>query len=108
MSSDPIGEGEDVTELVDAVQEAMAGERVDDEGERGAVRQQDAPAGQIDVDLRTRTGDDGALDARARLRIERDREETVLRRVLLEDVGERRSDDRAEAPVDERPRRMLA
>jgi len=50
----------------------------------------------------------GAPPGAPRIVVERDRQKAVLGGVVAEDVRERSSDDRAEAPVDQRPWSVLA
>src|SRR5579875_3366504 len=87
-------------DVVEAVQEAVLGLRIDLERRR-AARPADRLLREIDLRL-PRLADRGD-----RLLVEDDRQQPDLRAVVAEDVGEARRDDRLEAVVLEAPGRVL-
>src|SRR5262249_12553621 len=86
VGGDAFGERQDVAELVDAVRQTVLRERIDLERERTAVGQADALTREVDAQLGCRARVDQALDLRADRARQLDRQQAVLRRVLLEDV----------------------
>src|SRR5690606_14923616 len=93
-----------VAELVDAFQQAGPGERVQRELETTAVGQGEAARGDVDRKL-----DAGRVQQLVHHRLlQHDGQQAVLQRVAAEDVGDLAADDRAQAQVEQRPRRVLA
>ena len=100
---------EEVPELVDPVDEALLGEGVDLEARRRRAVERHGLRRQVDRRCARSRRRARASTRRAwNAGVDRDRQEAVLERVLLEDVGERRRDDGAKTPADERPGRVLA
>ena len=97
---------QDVAEFVDALHQAVLGECVDRELDR-RVR-----SGVVSVWLGRSIFTDGAgaggEQFRVHVRRHDDRQQRILQRVLLEDVGEAGADHRAEAALRQRPRSVLA
>src|SRR6266545_2470113 len=91
-------------QLVDAVHEAVLREAVERERCDGPVRQRDRLRPEIDLHLRA----GGRHELRDRRRLQHDRYEPVLERVVAEDVGDARRDHGPEAVVHERPGGVLA
>src|SRR5262249_13724116 len=107
--ADLVGVAQREADLVQAVQDAMLAERIDLEAEAlRTVGGRDGLLFQINNQLKT--GERRCLvEQLVDLGFaQRDRQEAVLERVVLEDLAERRRDHRAEAVVAQRPRRMLA
>ena len=95
-------------DVVPSVQQAFLAERVDLEWQLFAVRLHHALPRQIDGQLVSGKRRDFGEEA-FHLRLgQHQRQQSVLEAVGEKDVGERRRDDRAEAVIVERPRRMLA
>src|SRR5689334_3353653 len=96
-------------DLVEAVEQAVLAERIDVEAEAlGAVERGDALP--LEVDAQPEPGEGRRI-------VEQlvdfgvgqgDRQEAVFQRIVLENLAERRRDDRAEAVVAQRPRSVLA
>src|SRR3954471_8011154 len=88
-------------DVVEAVEESVAAVLVEREG-HGAAAEADLAALEVDLGL---AGVHQGLDV---LLGQHDRQQADLRAVREEDVGEARRDDRLEAVVLQRPRRVLA
>src|SRR5690606_17891649 len=104
---DLLVEPEEVSELIDALEEAALGEGIDLEGHLRSVGPGDRLIGEVDLHPGGAIGLDVAHELRVDRALELDREQAALERVVLEDVGKARGEDRAEAPARERPRRVL-
>ena len=104
VSTYDLATDEEVAELVHALEQAGLGERVQRESEAAAVRQCQRARGdvdgQFDAWLRQQFLDDGL--------VQHHRQQAVLQRVAAEDVGDLAADHRAQAEVEQGPRRMLA
>src|SRR5262245_6051904 len=96
-------------DVVQAVQDAVLAERVDLEAP--ALRAVGRGNGlRLEVDAQPEAGEGrGLVEQLVDVGLaQRDRQEAVLERVVQEDLAERGRDDRAEAVVAQRPRRVLA
>src|SRR6266567_6902197 len=94
--------------VVEAVQHTVLAERIDLEMNLLAVGALDGLLGEIDGEPRV-----GALLGIVHQLVDDflrqlDRQDAVLEAVVIEDVGEARGDDAADAEIRERPRRVLA
>ena len=108
MRLDPIAEGQEVSELVEPVQEAALDERIDGELPARAVGEEHALLFEVDRhDQRGVAGMRGD-DRRVEIQVDGHGQEPVLGGVVPENVREGGGDDRAEACGDERPDRVLA
>src|SRR5216684_1662928 len=95
-------------DIVEAVQQAVLAERVDVEFDDAAIGPGDRLAGEIDSEPGV-----GALLGVVHQLVDDllrqpDRQDAVLEAVVVEDVGEARRDDAADAEIQERPGRVLA
>src|SRR5262245_5061737 len=95
---------EEMAELIDATQQAAAGEGFDGERDRRLVADGEFAAFEVDADAAARIGE----EARVRFGVHGHRQKAVLQRVRGEDVGDRSGDDGSETEVQERPWRVLA
>src|SRR6266851_3556063 len=95
-------------DIVEAVQQAVLAERVDVEFDDAAIGPGDRLAGETDSEPGV-----GALLGVVHQLVDDllrqpDRQDAVLEAVVVEDVGEARRDDAADAEIQERPGRVLA
>ena len=97
-----------LADIVQPIQQQMLAKRIDVEVNFLAVRADDDLAFQIDGDAGV-AAELGVVDQlvadRAR---QADRQDAVLEAVVVEDVGEVRRDDAADAEIQQRPWRVLA
>src|SRR5690606_15768164 len=94
-------------DLVEPLEQALFSEGVDLEAIHLDVRLAHRLLGQVDAQPVARRGvhlGEQAVDGRL---VEHDRQQTVLEAVAIEDLGEARRDDRSDAPVGQRPGRVL-
>src|ERR1700682_3999414 len=96
------------TELVDTVEQAMPGERIERELVRAAVRQRHRLRRQIDLHLGARRFSEQREQSRVSGLREHDGKQPSLHRVVAKDVGETRAYHYAKAKIEQRPRRVLA
>ncbi len=96
--------GQQVTQLVHAMQQAVARERFDGKPEAASIGQLERGRLDLDGHCRARIGQQpvqrGVVDDH--------RHQAILERVGTEDVGELTADDGADAKVQQRPGRMFA
>src|SRR4029078_9165810 len=95
------------TDVVEPVQQAMLAEWIDVELDAAAV----GTANLLRLEIDRERGVGAALGIVQQLleiiRRDADRQDAVLEAVVVEDVGEARRDDAADAEIEQRPRRML-
>src|SRR4051794_309064 len=99
MGRYPIGEGEEIPELVEPIEEAMLGERINRKTERRAARENGPLLRQIDSHDERRIRLARPLHLVVGARLEGDGDEPVLERILAKDIGKRARDDRPKAPI---------
>jgi spore maturation protein CgeB len=95
-------------DLVEAMHQAVLQPWVDVEADRLAVVARHRLVGKIHRQRRVGAALGMGHQPGELVRRHRDRQEAVLEAVLVKNVGERRRDHAPDAPVEERPRRMLA
>lgn len=94
-----------MAERIDAVEQATARKSLDFECRRFAAAE-DADKFLFEIDDNFRTG--MREQVFVRFVIDFDRQKPVLQRIALEDIGDIRADDGAEAEIVKRPGRVLA
>jgi hypothetical protein len=105
---DVLGLLERKPDIVEPFHQAALAERVDVELDHAAIRASDLLRAKVDGDHRVGAAR-GIVDQLIDLLLrERDRQDAVLEAVVVEDVGEGRRDDAAEAEIEQRPWRVLA
>src|SRR5271157_1587964 len=96
---------QNITQLVDAIHQAVLGEFIHRKFNASARRYGQDLVSQVDLHRSVR-----ARGEQLRMHVGRnhDRQQRILERVLLEDIGERGADHRAKSELRQRPRSMLA
>src|SRR5271157_40069 len=96
---------QNITQLVDAIHQAVLGEFIHRKFNASARRYGQDLVSQVDLHRSVR-----ARGEQLRMHVGRnhDRQQRILERVLLEDIGERGADHRAKSELRQRPRSVLA